>query len=217
MVLFINDIKITIKKSGATVNEAKYQSILSTFKKVNVSNWSNKVLLLYPKPLEARRIFDRIESGEGNLKTLSVVTKNPQSFVKSVFQDFKRIKAGGGIVENDKGKLLMIYRNGFWDFPKGKLESKESIKECAVREVEEECGVKVKIKKSLCKTKHTYVGSKKRILKTTYWYSMKLLDDSKMAPQTKERIEKVEWKTPKEVEECLATSFTSLRYLYSKY
>ena len=217
MVLFINDIKITIKKSGATVNEAKYQSILSTFKKVNISKWSSRVLLLYPTSTEARKIFDRLESGEGKLKSLSIVTKNPKSFIKKVFEDFKVLKAGGGIVENDKGELLMIFRNGFWDFPKGKLETGETILECSEREVEEECGVKVSIISRICKTKHTYLGSKKKILKTTYWYSMKLLDDSKMAPETKEGIEKVEWKTPREAEACLATSFTSLRYLYSKY
>ena len=50
------------------------------------------------------------------------------------------IYASGGVVFNNN-KLLMIYRNGFWDLPKGKMEINESELDCAVREVEEEGGV----------------------------------------------------------------------------
>ena len=53
----------------------------------------------------------------------------------------KIIKAGGGLVLNEKGELLMIYRRGKWDLPKGKLDEGETIEECAVREVMEETGV----------------------------------------------------------------------------
>ena len=54
--------------------------------------------------------------------------------------NYKMIFASGGVVFNNE-KLLMIYRNGLWDLPKGKIESNESESECAVREVKEECGV----------------------------------------------------------------------------
>ena len=46
------------------------------------------------------------------------------------------IEAGGGLVVDDAGgRVLMIFRNGRWDLPKGKLEPGERIEECAVREV----------------------------------------------------------------------------------
>lgn len=217
MVLFINDIKINIKKTGAAVNEAKYQTILSTFNSVDVSNWKGKVLLLYPNVKQARRVFDALEAEGCKVKSVKVIAENPKEFVKQVFNDFKEIKAGGGIVQNEKGKLLMIFRNGFWDFPKGKLEADETIMRCAEREVEEECGVKLLLSSEICKTRHTYAGSKNRMFKTTYWYNMKLVDDSEMAPQTKEGIEKVEWKTVAEADECLSDSFTSLKYLFKKF
>ena len=217
MVLFINDIKISIKKTGATVNEAKYQTILSTFESLNVSKWVGKVLLLYPNSLQVKKIFDELESVDSNIDSIKLITGNPKDLLAEVFNDFKKIKAGGGIVKNEEGKLLMIFRNGFWDFPKGKLDDDETIMRCAEREVEEECNVKLLLGAEICKTRHTYLGSKNRVLKTTYWYNMKLVDDSEMAPQTNEGIEKVEWKTLAEVEDCLATSFASLKHLFKKF
>src|SRR5690606_730534 len=49
-------------------------------------------------------------------------------------------KAGGGLVYNDKGEALFIFRNGKWDLPKGGIEKGEEIDYTALREVEEETG-----------------------------------------------------------------------------
>ena len=217
MKLFLNDIKINIKKDDSTVKTSDYDHIFSTFGSLDISNWHGNVLLLFPSPKISKKIFDQLESGVAiDVKTVTVICHKPKNFVAETFIDFKHIDAGGGIVTNEEGKYLMIYRNGFWDFPKGKLDKGERIIECAEREVEEECGVKVKAKSLICKTKHTYVGSKKRVLKTTYWYSMKLVSDAKMKPQKSEGIEKVEWKSLSEVNELLEESFTSLQFLFKK-
>jgi 8-oxo-dGTP pyrophosphatase MutT (NUDIX family) len=217
MKLFLNDIKINIKKDGTTVKTADFDYIFSTFEKINPSEWNGSVLLLFPSVKVSRTIFDALESGiaEG-VKKIVLICHKPKEFVAEVFKDFSFIEAGGGIVNNAEGKFLMIYRNGIWDFPKGKLDKGEKIIDCAEREVEEECGVKVKAKSLICKTKHTYVGSKKRILKTTFWYKMDLISDAKMKPQLNEGIEKVEWKTAEEVDGLLGDSFASLRYLFNK-
>ena len=52
------------------------------------------------------------------------------------------IQAAGGLVNNEKDEILMIFRRGKWDLPKGKLDKGETLEECAVREVEEETGLK---------------------------------------------------------------------------
>jgi hypothetical protein len=41
-------------------------------------------------------------------------------------EKYKMIYASGGVVFNNE-KLLMIFRNGFWDLPKGKIEINESV------------------------------------------------------------------------------------------
>lgn len=217
MKLFLNDIKINIKKDGSTVNTSDYKYIFSTFANIDVTKWDGNVLLAFPTESRARKIFDQLEARFSQVKSVTILAKRPKEFVSKVFQDFREIDAGGGIVKNSEGKFLMIYRNGIWDFPKGKLDKGESIKDCAEREVSEECNVKVKATALICKTRHTYVGSKKSVLKTTYWYRMDLLDDSKMKPQKKEGIEKAEWKSHDEVVELLQDSFSSLKFLFNKY
>src|ERR1035438_8481442 len=74
--------------------------------------------------------------------------KDFAQFKKAVWKKFTIVKAGGGVVENgskDKMEILMIYRRGKWDLPKGKLDAGEAIEECAIREVKEETGIKTVI------------------------------------------------------------------------
>lgn len=106
------------------------------------------------------------------------------------------IVAGGGYVirSGKKGpEVLMIYRKGVWDLPKGKLDEGETIEECALREVREEVGIKkLKMKANLGNTVHGYARSNKYKVKTTYWYQMET-PESKFTPQADEGIEEVKW------------------------
>jgi len=131
--------------------------------------------------------------------------------VEKLWEDFKNIykkeKAAGGLVKNLNGEVLMIFRRGFWDLPKGKIEKNETKKEAAVREVQEETGLEnVDLQDFINKTYHTYINRKEeRVLKITSWYHMKTTD-SKLIPQLEEDIEKAEFveinsflKSPKKI------------------
>ncbi len=52
------------------------------------------------------------------------------------------VRAAGGIVSAPDGSMLLILRNGRWDLPKGKVEPGETLLLAALREVEEETGIK---------------------------------------------------------------------------
>ena len=52
------------------------------------------------------------------------------------------VRAAGGIVTAPDGTMLLIQRNGRWDLAKGKVESGETLLQAALREVEEETGVR---------------------------------------------------------------------------
>jgi len=107
---------------------------------------------------------------------------------------FKFIEAAGGLVLNDKGKVLMIHRLGVWDLPKGKIEKSEFPSNAAAREIKEECGIgKLKIIKELPSTYHIYEMKGKKYLKRTYWFLMTCSDDSKPVPQAEENIDEVRW------------------------
>ncbi len=67
------------------------------------------------------------------------------------------IIAAGGIVVNPNKEILWIFRRGFWDLPKGKLDPNESIEACAIREVMEETGISNLVLGDLIlTTKHLY-------------------------------------------------------------
>lgn len=109
---------------------------------------------------------------------------------------FKVLEAGGGYVQNDKGELLVFYRRGSWDLPKGKIDPGETPEQAAVREVQEETGlVNLDLGVFLGHTYHTYELKGERILKITWWYRMQT-SDSKLIPQTEEDIEEIAWVEP---------------------
>ena len=64
------------------------------------------------------------------------------------------MRAAGALVWREKGgdlQVLLVHRPRYndWSFPKGKLESGESLCACAVREVAEETGVQVRLEQPL--------------------------------------------------------------------
>ncbi|MDB5240335.1 MAG: hydrolase [Spirosoma sp.] len=130
----------------------------------------------------------------------------------AIKKPFKIIKAAGGVVTRGDRQLLM-FRRGVWDLPKGKLDDGESSRKAAAREVAEETGVRVSVGERICTTWHTYSLNGSPILKRTKWYRMDVLDDSRMAPQEDEDIEKLAWLDRRETQLALTNSFSSVRYV----
>lgn len=96
----------------------------------------------------------------------------------------KRIYSAGGIVvRTDKNgpKILVTQHSGHkgWDFPKGHREIYESEEQTALREVEEEAGVKAGIIDKVGQTQYFYWEGGEKILKTVVFYLMKYLGEGK--------------------------------------
>jgi 8-oxo-(d)GTP phosphatase len=176
--------------------------------KVKIQNASPNKILSFLKYLQSHDLKE-FQSAEFVVISENIIKK----YLKT---KLNLIKAAGGVVYNDEGKVLMMKRLGFWDLPKGKAEGEESSKETALREVEEECGVKVKVKDKICTTWHTYMLKGKMVIKRTKWYKMELLSDKKMKPQTEEGIESLEWMDPTEVQVALKQSYASIALVFNK-
>jgi len=160
-----------------------------------------------------------------NLDLLKLLTKKKINSI-GVFSDefeliinifkkkFPEIIAAGGKVINNKSEILFIYRNKKWDLPKGKAEKNEIISETALREVEEETGIKdLSIIKPLEKTYHIFKRGGKNYLKTTYWFEMKSDYNGKFKPQKKEGITRVEWIGIENLSSILPKSYANIRLL----
>lgn len=126
----------------------------------------------------------------------------------------ERITAAGGVMyrgDREKPEVLVIYRRGVWDLPKGKREPGETPEDCAVREVAEEVGLRnpPTVKSYLADTFHTYDEKGRHMEKQTFWYAMQGGGDEPLAPQREEDIEKLEWVQLDEAERRVA--FDNLR------
>ena len=124
-------------------------------------------------------------------------------------------KAGGGLVENDKGEVLFIFRNGKWDLPKGGIEKHETIKETAIREVEEETGcTSLIIEQPLEETYHVFKRNGEFRLKVTQWFLMKSTYTGDLNGQLEEGIEKVIWVNKADIPELLENSYKNIELLF---
>ncbi|HTD93115.1 MAG TPA: NUDIX hydrolase [Chitinophagaceae bacterium] len=113
---------------------------------------------------------------------------------KAFFKKFRLVKAAGGLVVNEQQEVLLIHRRGKWDLPKGKLDPGETLEQCAVREVEEETGLKkVTLTAPLIVTYHTYHEGTHFILKESHWYTMSADSHQDLVPQAEEDIHQIKW------------------------
>ena len=141
-----------------------------------------------------------------------VLGKDLQKLKEAFFKHFHLIQAGGGLVKNKNQEILMIFRRGKWDLPKGKLDEGETIEQCAKREVEEETGLShIKIIKPIAITYHTYILFGKHNLKETHWYLMNAVGDEKLIPQTEEEITKIIWAKKEELSKYLMNTFPTIK------
>jgi 8-oxo-dGTP pyrophosphatase MutT (NUDIX family) len=126
----------------------------------------------------------------------------------------KIIQAGGGLVLNERNELLLIFRRGSWDLPKGKLDPGESIEDCALREVEEETGVRnLTLIDFLGITQHQYFDPylKEEVIKESHWYTMSVKGVPALIPQTEEDITDIKWVPLSAVNALIADSFASIK------
>jgi 8-oxo-dGTP diphosphatase len=79
------------------------------------------------------------------------------------------VKAAGGVVIGDDGRVALVHRPRYddWAFPKGKLDKGESWEAAALREVEEETGLRCRLGDELSPT--SYRDPKGRAKVVRYW------------------------------------------------
>ena len=165
----------------------------------------NKPIILTTEVKKEINFKNFLIDSVGIEKILSTLKKDKFEAIHLIGSDLDRmlkiflkflpnVIAGGGKVLNPSGQILFIFRNGKWDLPKGKAETRETIDKTALREVEEETGIKgLQITKPLEITYHIFKRNNKYQIKKTYWFEMFSDYTGDLKPQLSEGITKVKW------------------------
>jgi 8-oxo-dGTP diphosphatase len=109
------------------------------------------------------------------------------------------IQAGGGVVVDSEGRVLLVHRPEYddWSLPKGKLDKGESFEEAAIREVEEETGVQCELVRSLPDVRYSVRGRPKLV---RYWL-MRVVSDLGFEPNSE--VDEVRWVSFEDAERLL--------------
>jgi ADP-ribose pyrophosphatase YjhB (NUDIX family) len=218
MIVFINDIPVTILGEGNEPDKGRVNLVIdAAVEPLTQAKLLNHVWVKNVGETELDLILSFLDAKvPTSLRSLYVSARNYETAKEYLRKRFKVVKAAGGLVRK-KDKFLMIYRMKKWDLPKGKRERGEKFRQTAIREVEEECNVSVKLGKKICTTWHTYTMNNRAIIKKTKWYIMDVVDDTRMRPATTEDIEETRWMNRKEVYHALEHSYKSISHVFEQY
>ena len=146
-------------------------------------------------------------------KSLNLITEDPDKALHALCREFKVVRAAGGVVVNNQGELLMIRLRNRWDLPKGHIEAGEESRTAALREVEEETGIKAEALDStpLYTTWHAYDTYGEWELKSTDWWRMRTSDINTPEPQHDEGITEVRWFDCQARNEALEESYETIK------
>jgi 8-oxo-dGTP pyrophosphatase MutT (NUDIX family) len=202
--IYINESPLILAQSSDLEDETAFERSLIHA----IYRNKPKVLLNYIELLERNKHHEGIIIQSDN--------------VKKLWEDFKRfyqyLKAGGGLVINPFGKVLLIFRRGVWDLPKGKQDPGETLAQTALREVKEETGLSdLKLIEKLNNGYHCYLMSKQRTLKRTRWYLMQTQNPDQLKLQKEEGILDAAWFDPKELPNLNMPMYNNIRDVLIRY
>jgi len=150
-----------------------------------------------------------------SLGKVYIPAEDIEATYRRICAEFVEVTAGGGLVSNRRGDYLLISRNGLWDLPKGHLEPGEDIRECSLREVQEETGVlELQLRDLICITDHCYRRNGMWHLKHTWWYDMLYTNPTDLTPQTEEDITKAAWVAKSSLPAFLTNTYPSIQEVF---
>lgn len=189
--------------------------------------YNEKMLILSHSPLNGMKNLKFITESQFNealamlrnspISELNIYYHNVGKLLNHFISHFDYIEAAGGVVENMNHEILLIYRLGKWDLPKGKVEEGETPQIAAIREVEEECSIgNLFLGDLITVTYHIYF-QKTLKLKAVYWYKMRFEGVEIPKPQNEEGIEIASWIRKEDVFKLMDESYKNIQIVLEEY
>jgi 8-oxo-dGTP pyrophosphatase MutT (NUDIX family) len=145
------------------------------------------------------------------IENLFVFHTDIEELQKAFRSCFHNVEAAGGVVRNSKGQVLVMFRRGKWDLPKGKLDAGESHERAALREISEECGIKeLTLGSRMITTYHSYILDNQKILKRTLWFEIHYTGLAEPVPQQKEEISEIRWFDPESLDLIISNTYNAV-------
>lgn len=159
------------------------------------------------------------ELQQGEREACIIQSQDIQTIFEDISRKFVIREAAGGLITNEQQDVLLIFRLGKWDLPKGKIEEGDDPQQTALREVREETGLyHVEIEHLICHTYHVYNDryTKEQTLKKTHWFKMKFTGTELTVPQIEEDILDAQWIKPAHISKYLRYSYGTIRYVFDR-
>jgi 8-oxo-dGTP pyrophosphatase MutT (NUDIX family) len=174
------------------------------------SSRPNAIIYKGIKISEIKNIITQFQTNR-EMVELWLLTESPEEVMNEVAALFTLVEAGGGLVRNTSGDLLLIFRHDHWDLPKGKQEPGETMAETALREVEEECGIgELMLFNLVAHSYHIYKDAGTFLLKKTHWFSMQYDGSAPLVVQEAEGIKQAQWVETSRLPEYFPKMFSSI-------
>lgn len=188
--------------------------IISTHQAVP-ARYKDAVLYTLPDQETIEATLQALETGK--LPAAIFINPDTDVLLEKVKSYFSILVAAGGLITNNEEEILLMFRRGKWDLPKGKQDEGENLETCALREVAEETGLHhVTLEHKITETLHFYTYKEKKILKHTYWYKMKFTGTELTIPQIEEDIVDIQWIKPEHLSKYLKFSYQNIADVFEK-
>jgi 8-oxo-dGTP pyrophosphatase MutT (NUDIX family) len=179
------------------------------------NKYKDAVLYTLPDQHTVESTLQALETGK--LPAAIFINPDTDAMLETVKGYFNILVAAGGLITNQEEEILLMFRRGKWDLPKGKQDEGENLETCALREVEEETGLhSVTLEHKITETLHFYTYKEKKILKHTYWYKMKFTGTELTIPQIEEDIVDIQWVKPEHLSKYLKFSYQNITDVFEK-